>query len=62
VPDDLRTLLELYWRDAETGNGNPLKSAGVTLLDADRMPDAVAAILVAGITWRTQGALLTRKR
>jgi hypothetical protein len=48
VPDDLRTLLELHWRDAATGKDNRLKSTGVTLLDADRMPDAVTAILAGG--------------
>jgi len=33
VPDDLRKLLKLQWRDATDGRNNRLRSAGVTLID-----------------------------
>jgi hypothetical protein len=44
VPDDLRRLLNAQWHDAATGRSNPLKDAGVTFLDGDRMPMRVAAV------------------
>jgi hypothetical protein len=45
VPDDLRTLLQVQWRDAASGKSNPLQSAGVSMLEGDRVPALVAAIL-----------------
>jgi hypothetical protein len=38
MPGDLRTLLELQWRDAVAGTVNPLRNAGVTFLEGDRLP------------------------
>ncbi len=42
VPDDLRKLLELQWRDAEDGGNNRLKRTGVTLID-NMLPKVIAA-------------------
>ena len=45
MPDDLRTLLNLQWRDAASGRSdNLLKDAGVTFLDGGRMPRLIAAV------------------
>ena len=45
MPDDLRRLLNLQWRDAASGRSNSLlKDAGVTFLDRGRMPGLIAAI------------------
>ena len=45
MPDDLRRLLNLQWRDAASGRSNGLlKDAGVTFLDGGRMPGLVAAV------------------
>ena len=45
VPDDLRKLLNLQWRDAAAGSSaNLLKDAGVTFLDGGRMPGLIAAV------------------
>lgn len=44
MPDDLRKLLELQWRDTATGTNNRLKSAGVTMIDGDRLPTLVGAV------------------
>jgi hypothetical protein len=43
VPDDLRKLLELQWRDAAGGINNRLKSAGVALIDSGLPKLTVAA-------------------
>jgi len=45
MPDDLRKLLNLQWRDAASGRSNNLlKDAGVTFLDGGRMPGLIAAV------------------
>jgi len=45
MPDDLRRLLNLQWRDAAGGRSdNLLKDAGVTFLDGGRMPRLIAAV------------------
>ena len=45
MPDDLRRLLNLQWRDAASGRSNSLlKDAGVTFLDGGRMPGLIAAV------------------
>jgi hypothetical protein len=41
VPDDLRKLLKLQWRDLAGGRGNRLERAGVTLLDS--LPELIVA-------------------
>ena len=45
MPDDLRRLLNLQWRDAASGRSdNLLKDAGVTFFDGGRMPRLIAAV------------------
>jgi hypothetical protein len=47
MPDDLRKLLNLQWRDAAGGSSNNLlKDAGVTFLDGGRMPGLIAAVCI----------------
>lgn len=43
MPDDLRKLLNLQWRDAAHKTANRLNDAGVTLLSSDRLPALVDA-------------------
>src|SRR5262249_60369571 len=45
MPDDLRRLLNLQWRDAASGRSSSLLTdAGVTFLDGGRMPGLIAAV------------------
>src|SRR5215813_911040 len=63
MPDDLRRLLNLQWRDAASGRSdNLLRDAGVTFLDGGRMPRLIAAVCTGRDDLEGAGASPMRKR
>ena len=44
MPNDLRKLLNLQWRNAASSGANPLNDRGVTFLDGNRLPVLIETV------------------